>query len=226
MKRTIFLIAAAMLLLLTTAAFASQTDVQQLARQYVPQDAVYERTERDDGLMEYKFSAPDKSVSYDVKINPDTQQVVKVEYDVRNDRGSANVVLTEAQAGETVLGLYPGAEITNVILERDDGLQEYVVLFSTSHFTGKVDLNPETGAVLDRELDYTRSSVSASGPLTAEEAKAFVLTRVENGRIAEFETDRDDGRTVYEGEVVSGKTRYEFEIDAETGAILTWERDD
>ncbi|MBE5766390.1 MAG: hypothetical protein E7335_04365 [Clostridiales bacterium] len=226
MKRTVFLLAAAMLLLLTTAAFASQTDLEQLARQYVPQDAVFERTERDDGLQEYEFRSPDRSVTYDVKINPDTGLVVKVDYDVRNDRGSKNVILTEAQAGEKVLELYPGAEITNVLLQRDDGLQEYAVLFTAADFTGKIELNPETGAVLDRELDYTRSGESASGPLTAEEAKAFVLAKVEDGRIVDFETDRDDGRTVYEGEVVSGKTQYDFEIDAETGALLKWEIDD
>ena len=226
MKRTFFLIVSAAILLLTTAAFSAQPDPEQLARQHVPQDAVLERIERDDGLMEYHFRSADRNVEYDVKINPETQTIVKVEYDVQKDRGSASVVLTEEQAKEAVLAIYPDAVITGVFLERDDRLQEYVVHFSTPDFAGKVDLNPETGDVLDRELDYTRGGEAASGRLSEEEARALVLAKVEDGRITKFKTERDDGRDVYEGEVVSGKTEYEFEIDIETGTILSWERDD
>ena len=225
MKKKVLLIATAAILLLSTAALASQPDFEQLARQYVPTDAVFERTEREDGLTEVQFRSPDNSAEYDVKINPETQSVVRVEYDVRDDRGSTKVVLTEEDAKAQVLALYPDAEIVSVLLERDDRLQEYVVLFNASGFTGKIDLNPETGAVLDRELDYTRTAELSSGPLSKEQAKELVLSKVENGRIVEFETDRDDGRKVYEGEVISGNVKYDFEIDADTGVILKWEQD-
>lgn len=225
MKKKVLPLATAAILLLSHAALASQPDFEQLARQYVPTDAVFERTERDDGLMEVQFRSPDNSAEYDVKINPETQSVVRVEYDVRDDRGSAKVVLTEEEAKAQVLALYPGAEVLSVLLERDDGLQEYVVLFTAPDLSGKVDLNPETGAVLDRQLNYTYASESVSGPLTAEQAKTIVLSKVDNGRIVEFETDRDDGRKVYEGEVISGNVKYDFEIDADTGVILKWEQD-
>lgn len=226
MKRTLFLLAAAAILLLTTAAFAAQPDYEQLVRPYVPQDAVFERTERDDGLLEYHFRSPDKTVTYEVKINPETQTVLKVEYDVQRDRGSASVVLTEEQAKEKVLTLYPDASSLSVLMKQEDGLKEYAVHFSADDFTGKVELNPETGAILDRELDYTRKEDAPLGNLSEEQAKSLILSKVADGRIKEFKIDRDDGRTVYEGEVVSGKTEYEFEIDAATGVILSWEQDD
>ena len=226
MKKKVLLIATAAILLLSTAALASQSDFEQLARQYVPTDAVFERMERDDGLTEYQFRSPDHTIEYEVKINPKTQSVVKVDYDVHNDRGSKNVVLTEDQAKEKVLGLYPEAEVISVLLKHDDGLQEYLVVFNTPDFSGRIKINPETGDVLDRELDYTRTAVDGAQALSEEEARALVLSQVEDGWIVEFKTDRDDGRTVYEGEVISGKSEYEFEIDVETGVILKWERDD
>ena len=44
----------------------------------------------------------------------------------------------------------------------------------------------------------------------------------------ELKLERDDGRTVYEGEMRSGRTDYEFTIDAYTGAVLEYdmEQDD
>ena len=43
------------------------------------------------------------------------------------------------------------------------------------------------------------------------------------GNIAEFETDRDDGRIEYEGKIYYGGMEYEFEIDAYSGAFRKWE---
>lgn len=229
MKKTLSLFTAIVLLMTAAVAVAAQTtDLQALAGEYVPLDAVFQRTERDDGLMEYHFSAPDHSVEYDVSIDPALQCVVRVEYDVRNDRGSSNVVLTAQQAQDAVLALYPEGTIASVTLERDDNRQKYEVLFGTPDFAGKAEVDPETGAVLDRDLDYTRAGdgLTAAGPLTAEQAKALVLEKVPNGRIVSFEKDRDNGREVYEGEAVADGREYEFEIDAATGAMIKWEMDD
>ena len=38
-------------------------------------------------------------------------------------------------------------------------------------------------------------------------------------------TDRDDGRMTYELEFVSGEMEYDFEIDAESGSILEFEKE-
>ena len=35
--------------------------------------------------------------------------------------------------------------------------------------------------------------------------------------------ERDDGRLVYEGELIYNGTEYEFQIDAATGDVLDWE---
>ena len=46
-----------------------------------------------------------------------------------------------------------------------------------------------------------------------------------SGTFRELKLDRDDGRAVYEGEMYSNGTQYEFEIDAVTGAVLDWDVD-
>ena len=37
--------------------------------------------------------------------------------------------------------------------------------------------------------------------------------------------ERDDGRQVYEGEVINGQYEYEFEIDAENGRVREWDKE-
>ena len=45
-------------------------------------------------------------------------------------------------------------------------------------------------------------------------------------KVDEIELDEDDGKTVYEIELITGHTEYELTIDAFTGKILEMETDD
>ena len=225
MKRNRFFALLFILVLLASQALDAQSEWQQIAQSHVPPGAVYQRMERDDGLQVLIYTTADGAESYEVKINPETSAVVKVESERRNDRGSRQAVLTDQQAVEGVLAAYPGAALQYVQLQRDDGLYEYEVVFTTSEFTGKVQVNAENGQVLERELNYL-APAGASGPITADQAKALVQEKLPGCTIRDFETDRDDGRTVYEGEAVLDRASYEFKIDAEAGSFLEWEQDD
>ena len=64
------------------------------------------------------------------------------------------------------------------------------------------------------------------GGISEAQAKQIVEQRAgTTGTYREFKLERDDGRTVYEGELRSGQTEYDFTIDATTGTILEWEVD-
>jgi len=223
MKRltTLFLIAA--LLMTAAAALAADLSPEAAARSVVPADAELLRTRTDDGLLECHFAAADGTL-YEVDIDPASASVVHVDIDAPDQRGSASAVLTAEQAEAALLALWPEANIFLVQQDRDDGRWQYELHFSTAAFLGRADLNAETGALLDAELDYTAAArVQAQGPLSADEAKALALSLVPGGRMVEFETDREDGRTVYEGEIRSDSGFGEFVIDAQTGRFLEWE---
>lgn len=218
MKR--FSILAALALLCLTPA-AQGEELRSLAETFVPKTAVYERVEEDDGLPAYHFL--DGSERYEVTVDPAQGRVVEVEIDVRDDRGGLRAELSEEQARKAALSLYPDADIAYALLEKEDGRYVYKVCFTTPVGSGEVEIHAETGAALDRVMRY--GAPAASGPLSEEEARALALSLVEDGRILSFETERDDGRLVYEGELSAGGARYEFEIDAETGAVTDWELD-
>lgn len=65
--------------------------------------------------------------------------------------------------------------------------------------------------------------------LTAEAAEEIALAHAGLSRTAvrglRTELYRDDGRTVYEIEFRDGAVEYEYEIDAQSGNVLDWDRD-
>ena len=68
------------------------------------------------------------------------------------------------------------------------------------------------------------------GTLTKEEALSKALQHVNLKKdqvdlVKKVELDYEHGRKVYEVEFYKGDVEYEFDIDAETGAILDFEKD-
>ncbi|MDO4542322.1 MAG: PepSY domain-containing protein, partial [Bacillota bacterium] len=63
--------------------------------------------------------------------------------------------------------------------------------------------------------------------ITIDEAKAIALAKVEGANDSNIviHQDRDDGKDIYEGTIVYNGTEYEFEIDAATGNVTSWEED-
>ena len=68
------------------------------------------------------------------------------------------------------------------------------------------------------------------GTLTEEEALEKALQHVELKKnqidfVKKVELDYENGRKVYEVEFTKGGVEYEFDVDANTGAILDFEKD-
>ena len=67
------------------------------------------------------------------------------------------------------------------------------------------------------------------GTISSDDAVAIVLQKLPEAKESDVRVrlDTDDGRTVYEGSVYLSGSRqeYEFEIDASTGEIISWEED-
>ncbi|MBF1219798.1 MAG: PepSY domain-containing protein, partial [Fusobacterium periodonticum] len=61
--------------------------------------------------------------------------------------------------------------------------------------------------------------------ITEQQAKDIVNNEVPNGQITKFKLDREHGKMVYEIEVMEGNIEKEFDIDAETGAIVKLEQE-
>lgn len=77
----------------------------------------------------------------------------------------------------------------------------------------------------DKELEAV-----AGGTLTQEEAleaalKHARLTKDQLSFLKKVELDFEHGRKVYEIKFYQGRLEFEYDVDAETGEILKWEKD-
>jgi uncharacterized membrane protein YkoI len=76
------------------------------------------------------------------------------------------------------------------------------------------------------EQDRARAAVAAGDRLPLSRILALVEAQV-GGRVLEIELDDDDGREVYEIDILGGDGRVrELKVDPATGAILGQELDD
>ena len=243
-KISIALLLLALMAFASLGAMAEKADLTPEERQLVPQGSILIHQERDDGVLEMTYWHGEGKTLYEVKLHPDTQEVLKVESDHLYDNGSLNVVLTEADVLSLIGEKFPDAQNVQITLRTDDGLKMYRAQFATALFTARVDFHPETGVVLESEMDYTRpwreaeqkqqeakpaaaakdSSSADSALISQDQASSIALEKAGGGTVRFIRLERDDGRQVYEGEVINGQYEYEFEIDAENGRVREWDK--
>ena len=126
----------------------------------------------------------------------------------------------------------------SVQFDYDDGVPVYDVEFTDIPGTnGTVteydyEIDAATGAIRSMDHDAERVSYTAgtiySGSAnckTEDEIRAIALAKVPGATDSDITLylDEDDGRLQYEGRIIYQNMKYEFEIDAYSGAIRDWD---
>lgn len=118
-------------------------------------------------------------------------------------------------------------------LDWEDGRQVYDVDFFVNGIEYEYEILASDGSILKKKQDaeWGKNSGnpggSAAGQLTMDQARQKVAERIAGVDPANvyIKEDYDDGRLKYEGEVYYNQTKYEFELDAATGAFTDWEEE-
>ncbi|RRD40213.1 peptidase M4 [Leptotrichia sp. OH3620_COT-345] len=134
------------------------------------------------------------------------------------------------------------ARISKIKLDRENKKLVYEIQFYTDKKKYDYDVDANTGEILSyshknlRNTDKLYSSKKMSSHLEMseknyigeEKAKEIALSKIPGAKkshIVKLHLDREKGKIVYEGKIIYNYTEYEFDIDAVTGEILTWEVD-
>lgn len=210
-------------------------------------DRLRVKLDYDDGVQEYEVTFYVGNREYDYDIDAATGTIRSFDSEIEDDyniasapsatpaaaSASSGAAITEAEAKQIALD-HAGVsesetERMRVKLGRDDGVQEYEVTFYVGNREYDYDINAATGEIRshDSEIDddYVSSTEAAGAAISEDEARATVVARVSGASASDVRLylERDDGRLVYEGELIYNGTEYEFQIDATTGDVLDWE---
>ena len=197
--------------------------------------------EYDDGRAVYDVDFWSGNKEYDYEIDAQSGAIVSYDFDIEgytpsssgSTQSSADIGAEKAKA---IALNHAGVSASNAVflhakLDYDDGRRTYEVEFYSGSKEYDYEIDAATGEILSYDFDaerYTPSTSSGSSGTYISEAQAKQIVEQRagtTGTYREFKLERDDGRTVYEGELRSGQTEYDFTIDATTGAILEWEVD-
>ena len=203
---------------------------------------IYAKKDWDDGRWVYdvEFWADGKEYDYEILASDGT--ILSYDYDAEYQwNGSSGTGSTsstadigEAKARSVALSHAGISESdTSYIYAKkdwDDGRWVYDVEFWADGKEYDYEILASNGTILsydyDAEYQWSGSSSTSGDTISTEKVKSIVTDRAGvSGTFRELKLERDDGRTVYEGEMRSGRTDYEFTIDAYTGAVLEWDTD-
>ena len=203
---------------------------------------IYAKKDWDDGRWVYDVEFWADGKEYDYEILASNGTILSYDYDAEyqwsgstgTGSTSSTADIGEAKAKSVALNHAGISESdTSYIYAKkdwDDGRSVYDVEFWADGKEYDYEILASDGTILsydyDAEYQWNGSSSTSGDTISTEKVKSIVTDRAGvSGTFRELKLERDDGRTVYEGEMRSGRTDYEFTIDAYTGAVLEWDTD-
>ena len=110
----------------------------------------------------------------------------------------------------------------------EDGKQVYEVEFYVGNKEYDYVIDAGTGRILEKDTDL-ENDVIVTAPSKSQAGKSIALNhskkKASDVSFVKTELDQDDGRVVYDIQFYFGNKKYNYEIDATTGKILTYEED-
>lgn len=197
--------------------------------------------DEDHGQQEYEVEFHYNGSEYDFDIDALTGEVrsrsAEPEHDTAQTAQPSSDLIGEEKAIETALA-HAGLsrdQITDLKsrLEPDDGRQKYKVKFYQGSTEYEYKIDAATGDILSYEIDASdsgdKSAKQPSDLISQDEAIELALTHagLSKDQVTKLKAklDEDDGRQEYEVEFHQDHVEYDYEIDAATGDILSYEID-
>ena len=215
-------------------------------------DTAYLRVQLDydDGRQVYdvEFYVASTATEYDYEIDASTGAILSKDFDAEGyvpTAGAAGGTTTGTTTGTTAGGAVDEAGAKSVALtdagvaeadtaylrvklDYDDGRQVYDVEFYVASTATEYDyeIDASTGAILSKDFDAEGYAPAQTGSAMSEaDIRAIALAMVPGATDSDvrMRQEYDDGRMMYEGSIYYDGMEYEFEIDAYSGAVLSWD---
>lgn len=164
------------------------------------------------GFILFGCSANDQSVNSTTNSNPNT-----------NINTTNQAKIDEQQAKEIALKEASGGQVTEFSYDMDDYMPNYdiTVLNGTTEY--EYEISAVDGSILKRSLENHPTGTNTA---TIDEAKVKeIVNNQVKGTIISIKLDYDDARLVYDVTVVDETYKYDFEISAVDGSIVSQDKE-
>lgn len=224
-------------LIMSDEAFAKALDHAGLKAKNVTLTANDLDVKKGDYFYDITFTANGKTYDYDI----DAVTGKVLDWDVYNGDGKPDNLIMSDEALAKALD-HAGVKAKNATLiandlESDDGRYIYDIEFVVGDKEYDYDIDAVTGKVLDWDFDiegYDRDGRDDKpgdngkyiGKTKAGEIALAGVPGAVASNIVKCELDVDDGRAVYEIEIIRNGVEYDYEIDAVSGKVLSRDIDD
>ena len=190
------------------------------------------------GIMVYEVEFKTGGMEYEHLINAITGEIIEDKQKLDDDND--DVIVPEnainAQKARGIALEHAGVAAENVTdfeidLDRKNGVAVYEVEFRAGDTEYDYVINAQTGEVISfkKKQEKNTSAPEQQAEITPAKAGeiAFEHAKVSRGEAADYRSklENEDGVWVYEIEFRVGNTEYEYEIDAETGRIISAEKE-
>lgn len=212
MKKKMIITTAMTLTLLGLAAGCGGSDIgESKAKEIALQDAGVSESDisrfqsskdRDDGKTLYEIQFASDDTEYEYEINAKDGEILNYSTESLNNNGNNNATSNGTDAGQ-----------------------------AQNNTQNNTQSNTENDTQNNAQNNTQNSGQNNSGTtqnvnvqISEADAKAAALERVPGATEQDLrmELDRDDGKYIYEGDIIYQQKEYEFEIDANTGNFLKW----
>ena len=190
----------------------------------------------DDGIQVYEIDFYTSSQKFDYEINASSGSIIKKDIETfNNTNGNNSSSATEIsldKAKEIALSdagvSSSNATFTEAKLDYDDGIQVYEIDFYTSSQKFDYEINASSGSIIKKDIETFNNTngnnSSSATEISLDKAKEIALSDAgvssSNATFTEAKLDYDDGIQVYEIDFYTSSQKFDYEINATTGAII------
>lgn len=204
--------------------------------------------DEENGKAHYDIEFGYDGFEYDYEVAVADGSVLKAEKEAENDTVSENVsvpvsensnngyisVETAKQKALDDAGVKAeDAVFIKAYYDSDDIVPHYDVKFEANGYEYEYEIKASDGSVLEKDVDREREAANSTPAsneyISADDAKsiAFDHAGVEAADVkySKAELDRDDLIVHYDVEFVAGDYEYEYEINAESGNVIAFDKE-
>jgi len=173
----------------------------------------------------YEVEIESKGTEYELDIDAITGAVTVRKQQANVPASVAGKLLSENEAIASAKKL-AGGEVMKIELDDDDDRYYYEVDLRDDQFAYEVKVDAFTGEVIQyaKERKSGKKITQSTTLLTKNEAIS-AAKKYATGNVKKIERDREDGRVVYEIEMKDDQFKYEIVIDAASGELLEFEKE-